>query len=132
MGALGAAFADADNSPLVLQTEFHVFFVVVADLDGRMNFSVIAITAREIAQVDEETLRSYVGVYQFSNGPTVTIAAEKGRLMVKLPQGDLVEIFPESATSFFSIHRGIPPLRFTRKDDNSVELTAGGSTAKRQ
>lgn len=85
-----------------------------------------------IAQVTEETLRSYAGVYHFPNGPTLTIAAEAGRLLVKLPQGDTVEVFPESATSFFSMNAGIPPLRFTRKDDDSVELTGGGATAKRQ
>jgi CubicO group peptidase (beta-lactamase class C family) len=85
-----------------------------------------------IAVVREETLGAYTGVYQIPNGPRVTVKAEKGRLWVTLPQGDIVEFMPESPTSFFSINDGVPPLRFARKDDNSVELTAGGATAKRQ
>jgi Domain of unknown function (DUF3471) len=82
--------------------------------------------------VGEETLRSYAGVYHFPDGPAITITVEKGRLWVKLPQGDTVEVLPESPSSFFSVNGGLPPLRFTRKDDKSVELTAGESTAKRQ
>jgi len=77
-------------------------------------------------------LRSYAGVYHFPNGPTVTIAVENGRLLVKPPQGEVIEVVPESSNSFFSVNRSGPPLRFTRKDDNAVELTVGGATAKRQ
>jgi hypothetical protein len=35
-------------------------------------------------------------------------------------------------TSFFSISDGVPTLHFSRGSDNSVELTAGGATARRQ
>src|SRR3979411_3179846 len=85
-----------------------------------------------IAQVGEETLRSYAGMYRFPNGRTITVAVENRRIWIKQPNADRVEIFPESATSFFSITGGVPPLRFMQKDDKSVELTAGGATAKRQ
>jgi CubicO group peptidase (beta-lactamase class C family) len=87
---------------------------------------------RTVTTVDDATLRSYVGVYQFPNGPSVTISAEKGRLSIKLPQGDTVALFAESPTSFFSLGAGVPKLKFTLKEDGSVELTAGGGTAKRQ
>jgi CubicO group peptidase (beta-lactamase class C family) len=87
---------------------------------------------KQIAQVDQETLRSYAGVYQFPNGPTITVAVENGRIWIKRPNEDAIEVFPESATSFFGVTGGMPPLRFNRKDDKSVELTAGRLTAKRQ
>jgi CubicO group peptidase (beta-lactamase class C family) len=87
---------------------------------------------KSIASVGEETLRAYAGVYHFPNGPIVTITVEKDRIWVKPPGSDKVEIFPESATSFFSISGGVPPLHFVQKDEKSVELTAGGATAKRQ
>jgi CubicO group peptidase (beta-lactamase class C family) len=86
---------------------------------------------KAVVPVTEETLKSYAGVYRFPNGPAATLKAEKGSLWVTIPQRDPVELLPESETSFFSINGEIPPLHFTRKDD-SVELTAGGSTAKRQ
>jgi CubicO group peptidase (beta-lactamase class C family) len=87
---------------------------------------------KSIVPVGEETLRSYAGVYHFLNGPIVTITVEKGRIWVQPTGADKVEIFPESATSFFSLAGGIPALRLVQNEDNSVELTAGGSTAKRQ
>jgi CubicO group peptidase (beta-lactamase class C family) len=87
---------------------------------------------KTVVTVDEETLRSYAGAYHFPGGPSVTIVLEKGRLWAKRPQGDMVELLAESPASFFSISGAVPELRFTRKDDNSVELTANGSTAKRQ
>jgi hypothetical protein len=87
---------------------------------------------KAIAVVSEETLRTYAGVYRFPNGPKVTVREEKGKLWVTLPQGESVEVLPESSTSFFSVNDGVPALRFARKDDDSVELTAGGATAKRQ
>jgi len=85
-----------------------------------------------VVPVGEDTLRSYAGVYQFPNGPKVTLAADKGKLWLTPPQGDPVELFAESATTFFSLVDGVPPFRFARKDDNSVELTAAGAIVKRQ
>jgi CubicO group peptidase (beta-lactamase class C family) len=87
---------------------------------------------KTVAVVGEDTLRSYAGVYQIPNGPKLTVKTEKGSLWVTLPRGEDFELLPESATSFFSISGGVPPMRFRRGDDNSVELTAGGATAKRQ
>ncbi len=87
---------------------------------------------KQIAAVGQETLRSYAGVYHFQNGPTITIMIKEGRLSAMLPQRGAVELLPESATSFFSANGEIPPLRFTRQADSSIELTAGGATAKRQ
>lgn len=87
---------------------------------------------KTVAVVGEDTLRSYAGAYQIPNGPKLIVKTEKGRLWVTLPRGEDVELFPESATSFFSSSDGVPPFRFRRADDNSVELTAGAATAKRQ
>jgi hypothetical protein len=86
---------------------------------------------KAVVPVSEETLKSYAGVYRFPNGPTATLMTTKGRLWLMILQRDPVELLPESETSFFTINGEIPPLHFTRKDD-SVELTAGGSTAMRQ
>ena len=87
---------------------------------------------KTIAQVSEATLQSYAGVYRFPNGPAVTIKAEKGHLVVTAPPRDAAEVFPESETSFFAVNGELPPLKFARKDDNTVELTAGGASVKRQ
>jgi CubicO group peptidase (beta-lactamase class C family) len=87
---------------------------------------------KTVVTVDEETLRSYAGVYQIPNGPKLTVKIEKGRLWVTLPRGEDVVLLPESATSFFSVSDGVPALHFSRGKDNSVELTAGGATARRQ
>jgi len=87
---------------------------------------------KAVAVVGEDTLRSYAGVYQIPNGPKLTMKTEKGRLWVTLPRGDDVELLPESATSFFSISDGVPPLSFRRGDANSIELTVGGAIARRQ
>jgi CubicO group peptidase (beta-lactamase class C family) len=87
---------------------------------------------KTIAKVEEATLRSYAGAYRLPGGRTLTVTAGQDRLSVKLPQGDTVDEFPESASSFFGVNDGVPPLRFTRKDDNSLELTVGGATATRR
>ena len=87
---------------------------------------------KTVVTVDEETLRSYAGVYQIPNGPKLTVKIEKGRLWVTLPRGEDVVLLPESATSFFSVSDGVPALHFSRGKNNSVELTAGGATARRQ
>jgi CubicO group peptidase (beta-lactamase class C family) len=86
---------------------------------------------KTVAEISEDTLRTYAGVYQFTNGAQITLTVEKGKLWVKPPQRDAVELLPESATSFFSLNDGFPPVHFARKDDNSVELAANGLTAKR-
>ncbi len=87
---------------------------------------------KTLATVGEETLRSYAGTYHLPNGPTLILTVEKGHLLLTLPQGDIVEVVPESPTSFFNMNDRLPPLRFARKDDDSVELTLGGMTAKRK
>ncbi|HVP00096.1 MAG TPA: serine hydrolase [Bryobacteraceae bacterium] len=87
---------------------------------------------KAIANLDEETLKAYAGAYQFPNGPSITITVEGGRLLVKTPEGDAIEMLPESTTSFFTVRAGVPAFKFTRKEDGSVELAAGGGTAKRK
>jgi len=87
---------------------------------------------KTVVTVDEDTLRSYAGVYQIPNGPKLTLKTEKGRLWVTLPRGEDAVLLPESATSFFTLSDGVPALHFSRGSDNLVELTVGGATARRQ
>jgi CubicO group peptidase (beta-lactamase class C family) len=87
---------------------------------------------KTLAHVDAATLQSYAGTYEFARFPRITVAVENGRLFARLPEGERVELLPESATSFFTMDAGIPPFTFKKNADGTVELTAGGGTAKRQ
>jgi CubicO group peptidase (beta-lactamase class C family) len=86
---------------------------------------------RTIARVQSDVLQAYAGLYVLAPGLEVTVTYENGRLFAAM-QGKKVELFPESPTSFFSVEAGVPPIRFTLASDNSVEMSAGGATAKRQ
>lgn len=87
---------------------------------------------KSIAPVSEAILGSYAGAYHLKDGPTVTITAENGRLHAAAPQLGAVELIPESETSFFTMNGELPPVRFTRTGDRSVEMKIGDSTATRQ
>jgi hypothetical protein len=89
---------------------------------------------KTLASVSPDVLRSYTGEYQLTNGTKrVVISFEEGHLFMKPPQlRNKTEIFPESDTFFFTLLGGVPPVRFNRKDDGSMELSAGGMTAKRK
>jgi CubicO group peptidase (beta-lactamase class C family) len=86
---------------------------------------------RTVASVQPDVLQAYAGLYALAPGLEVTVTYENGRLFASA-QGKKVELFPESPTSFFSVESDVPPIRFTRASDNSVEMSAGGATAKRQ
>ncbi|MGA2270175.1 MAG: serine hydrolase [Bryobacteraceae bacterium] len=86
---------------------------------------------RTIARVQPDVLQAYAGLYVLAPGLEVTVTYENERLFAAT-QGKKVELFPESPTSFFSVEADVPPIRFTRASDNSVEMSAGGATAKRQ
>ncbi len=86
---------------------------------------------RAVIRVDPEILRSYAGKYQLPRGPLVDVTADQGRLYVQAPDGQRRELLPESETLFFDPDGDAPDLRFLRKPDGSIELSSGGSTAKR-
>jgi len=86
---------------------------------------------RTIARVPADILQAYAGLYVLAPGFEVTVTCENERLFASA-QGKKVELFPESPTSFFSVEADVPPVRFSRTSDNSVEMSAGGATAKRQ
>jgi CubicO group peptidase (beta-lactamase class C family) len=82
--------------------------------------------------VDPAVLQSYAGKYVFSPGPTVMVLHESGKMFLQSEQIGKVEILAESNERFFAPVGGLPPLIFKKNADGSVELTAGGGTAKRQ
>lgn len=86
---------------------------------------------RTVARVEPEILQAYAGRYALAPGFEVTVTYEDGRLFATA-HGNKVELFPESPTAFFSVEADVPPIRFTRASDNSIEMSAGGATAKRQ
>ncbi len=86
---------------------------------------------RAVARVEPDILQAYAGRYALAPGIEVTVTYENGRLF-GAAQGQKVELFPESPNDFFSVEAGVPPIRFTRASDNSVEMSSGGATAKRQ
>jgi CubicO group peptidase (beta-lactamase class C family) len=86
---------------------------------------------RTVASVPPDVLQGYAGLYALAPGFEVTVTFDNGRLFAAA-QGKKVELFPESPTSFFSLEADVPAIRFTRASDNSVEMSAGSATAKRQ
>ena len=86
---------------------------------------------RAVVRVQLEVLQSYTGRYALSPGFKVTVTSEGGRLFATA-RGNKAELFPESPTAFFALEPDVPPIRFAKGVDGSVEMTAGGATAKRQ
>jgi hypothetical protein len=87
---------------------------------------------RAVVHVEPGILQGYVGHYALLPGFEVTVTYENGRLFATA-QGNKMELFPESATAFFSVEAEMPPkVTFTRGSDNSVVMSAGGVTARRQ
>jgi len=86
---------------------------------------------RTVVSVPPDILAGYAGVYPLGPGFDVTVTYENGKLYATA-QGRKLELFPESPTSFFTLQADVPGIRFTRGGDNSVEMSAGGATAKRR
>jgi len=86
---------------------------------------------RTVARVDPLILQEYAGRYLLAPGFEVAVTCENGKLFATA-RGNKVELLPESPTDFFALEPEVPPIRFTRASDNSIELSAGGAAAKRQ
>ena len=87
---------------------------------------------REVVRVDPDVLQSYAGRYALTPKDIITITVQSGKLFAEAPGEGILELHPESPTAFFSTEAGVPPVKFARGADNSVEMSAGGATAKRQ
>jgi CubicO group peptidase (beta-lactamase class C family) len=57
----------------------------------------------EVVKVDPKVFETYVGQYEYAPGRTITVTTENGRIFAQETREYKSEIFPESATSFFSI-----------------------------
>jgi CubicO group peptidase (beta-lactamase class C family) len=90
------------------------------------------IKERAVVAVDPDVLQSYAGRYALTPKDIITITVQKGRLFAEAPGEGILELFPESPSAFFSTEAGVPPIKFTRAADNSIEMSAGGAAAKRQ
>jgi CubicO group peptidase (beta-lactamase class C family) len=107
-----------------------IFRSIVAEYDWPDYKSI----EKTVVSVSQDVLRSYDGEYELTNGTDrIVVSFEEGHLYFK-PSGlrNQTELFPESDTSFFTLLRRVPPVRFNRKDDGSIELITGGMTAKRK
>ena len=60
-------------------------------------------TVRRVAEVDQETLSSLVGTYDYGGGYRTVITLEEGRLWARLGDGPAWELFPETESRFFSL-----------------------------
>jgi hypothetical protein len=86
---------------------------------------------RAVVRVEPEILQTYTGRYTLGPRFEVAVTYEGGKLFAAA-QGRKVELFPESPTAFFSLETDVPPVHFTRTSDGSIEMSAGGATARRQ
>ncbi len=86
---------------------------------------------KKVVPVDPAKLQSYVGNYRFPNGTVVQIRVKDGRLTSSLG-GEGVALLAEAPDSFFDVDGDVPPTKFVEMSDGTIELDAGGGTAKRQ
>ncbi len=85
---------------------------------------------REVVKVSPDILRTYVGVYQFVPGMTMTVTLEEDGLMAQVTGQPKFPVFAESETDFFF---KIAEARITfTKDEagkvNALQLHQGGIT----
>ncbi|WP_321477754.1 serine hydrolase [uncultured Paludibaculum sp.] len=85
---------------------------------------------RSVVRVDAAVLASYVGDYAFPGGPVVRIRVKDGQLTSGIGDGDAI-LEAEAPDSFFDMDGHVPPTRFKKAADGTMELHAGGGVAKR-
>lgn len=81
-------------------------------------------------RVAPKVLQSYAGTYQLDRDNSVLISIDSGRLYWQFrPEDPKIELFPESATMFFSM-ANVPPYTFEKdKNGGVVAVRVGGSRA---
>jgi CubicO group peptidase (beta-lactamase class C family) len=73
---------------------------------------------RDVVEIDPAVLPDYVGEYQLGPEFNLTITTENGRLFVQASGQGRLEVFPESATTFFS--RDVDAQVSFERDANGV------------
>jgi len=86
---------------------------------------------RTVVQVDAATLASYVGDYAFPGGPVVRIRVKDGQLTSAIGIGG-VPLAAEAPDSFFDMDGHVPPTRFVKAADGTIELHADGGVARKK
>lgn len=86
---------------------------------------------RTIVPVDAAILASYVGDYAFPGGPVVRIRVKDGQLTSAIGIGGVV-LLAEAPDSFFDMDAHVPPTKFVKAADGTMELHADGGVAKRK
>jgi hypothetical protein len=71
----------------------------------------------EVAKIDAALYADYIGVYELSPTTRIRVSVEAGHLMAEIAGQGKVELFPESATSFFD--RSDHPLARTVFERNA-------------
>jgi CubicO group peptidase (beta-lactamase class C family) len=86
---------------------------------------------RSVVKVDPVVLASYVGDYQFPQGPLVIVRVKDGKLTAAAG-GDAITLTAETADSFFDVEGQSPDIHFVKNADGAFELHADGGVAKRK
>lgn len=86
---------------------------------------------RTVVPVDAAVLASYVGDYAFPGGPVVRIRVKDGQLTSAIGIGGVV-LLAEAPDSFFDMDGHVPPTKFVKAADGTMELHADGGVAKRK
>ena len=86
---------------------------------------------KKVVAVDPAKLQSYAGDYQFPNGTVVQIRVKDGKLTSSIG-GDGVAMLAEAPDLFFDLEGNVPATKFVEMSDGTIELDAGGGTAKRK
>lgn len=87
---------------------------------------------KTVVEVDPATLHSYVGDYQLPNGTVVQIRVKDGKLTSGVVGGGSGVMLAEAPDSFFDMDGNIPPTKFVKAGDGSIQLVADGMTARRK
>ena len=82
-------------------------------------------------QVDAAVLASYVGDYAFPGGPVVRIRVKDGQLTSAIGVGSTV-LLAEAPDAFFDMDGHVPPTKFVKAADGTMELHADGGVAKQK
>jgi len=86
---------------------------------------------RTIVPVDAAVLASYIGDYAFPGGPVVRIRVKDGQLTSAIGFGSAV-LLAEAPDSFFDMDGHVPPTKFVKAANGTMELHADGGVAKRK
>lgn len=87
---------------------------------------------RSVAKLDPGILERYAGRYRFAPEFVVWVEVKAGRLQVQPPGQQVMEMYPESETRFFSLEPGAPLVEFAvDKEGRVTAMRIGGQLAKK-